>query len=498
MNFISPNEFCFLKDDAAMIQAAADKARQTGAAVVIPRRNMRTGKDIWLLPRAVKLYTGSSVCLENCHLRQADGCFDNLFKNSAARTEAGKLLSERQYDIRIWGTGNAVMDGGIPNGTTERNLKAGTAPKEAYFAHPDTMIVNCLIHFSNTERVVIENLRIINQRYWAVTFHYSAQVRISDIHFVSCAHVPNQDGIDLRAGCSGFIIENISGYTQDDTVALTDLQRPGNFDNYCKVEGMEDDIHHVVIRNVTSNTVCAQVRLLNQFGNKIYNVIIENVQNYAETDPSLPGAAGYAYRIPNGRDYYMDSETTWAVPEKYWSTFEKNDFRAGASVRIGENGYFDPDNPDTVAKPGDTYNITVRNVQSRCRIAAAVSCTLFDSLIDNIQCFGDCVTAVYFGGGTFRNIRVQNISYSHSAAHRPSDEHACGGNYGYGRPAAVWFNGSDAKELRFGGITTAKDTAVVFGGTGDVELKARDIIIRDPGRTKMLEGESIRADIREF
>ncbi|MDD4773570.1 MAG: glycosyl hydrolase family 28 protein [Eubacteriales bacterium] len=498
MNHISPNEFYYLGDDAAMIQAAADRAHETGAMVVIPRRNTRTGKDIWLIERAVRLRTGASVCLENCHLRQADGSFDNIFKSWHARTDEGRRLAARQYDIHIWGVGNAVLDGGMPNGTTERNLKDGTAPEAACFSHPNTMVVNSLIHLANTERVVIENLRMIHPRYWAVTFHYSAQVRVSDIHFVSCGNVPNQDGIDLRAGCSGFIIENISGYTQDDTVALTNLQHPGNFDNYCKVEGMEDDIHNVVINNVTSNTVCAQVRLLNQFGNKIYNVIIENVQNYAETDPSLPGAAGYAYRIPNGREYYMDSETTWAVPEKYWSTFEKNDFRAGASVRIGENGYYDPEKPETAAKPGDTYNITVRNVQSRCRFAVALACTLYDSFIDNVQCFGDCITAVYFGGGTYDNIRVSNIGYTHSAAHRRSDEHAAGGHYGYDQPAAVWFNGSKATGLRFSGITTAKDTGAVFGGGGEVELKARDIIIRNPAVTALLGGDTINADIREF
>lgn len=496
MNFVSPNEFTFLPDDASMIQAAVSKALETGAMVVIPRRNMRTGKDIWLLDRAVKLGTGSSVCLENCHLRQADCSFDNIFKNEHARTDGGKRLSARQYDIRIWGVGNAVLDGGIPNGTTERNLKNGTAPKEAFFHHPITMVVNSLIHFANTERVVIENLRMIHPRYWAITFHYSAQVRVSDIHFVSCGNVPNQDGIDLRAGCSGFIIENITGYTQDDTVALTNLQRSGNFDNYCKVEDMEDDIHHVVIHNVTSNTVCAQIRLLNQFGNKIYNVIIDNIQNYAETDPSLPGAATYNFRIPNGKEYYMDSETAWAVSDKYWGTFEKNDFRAGASVRIGENGYFDPSDPNTVAKPGDTYNITVRNVQSRSRNAVAVACTLYDSLIDNVQCFGDCITAVYFGSGTYSNIRVNNIGYTHSASRRPSDDRS-GGNYGYDKPAAVYFNGSKAEGLRFSGITTAWDTEAVFGGNGEVELKARDIIIRDPG-TKLLDSDTIRADIRDF
>ena len=120
---LNPNAYAHLEDDAAMIQAAVDDAAQSGERVEIPRRNARTGKDIWILPRAIRLYSGSTVILDNCHLRLADGAFDNIFKNSIARTEEAALVENRQYDICIAGMGNAVLDGGNHNGLVERNAR---------------------------------------------------------------------------------------------------------------------------------------------------------------------------------------------------------------------------------------------------------------------------------------------------------------------------------------------------------------------------------------
>ena len=89
MNLFNPNNYTHLSDDAAMIQAAVDAARESGASVVIPRHNERTGKDFWDLPRAVLLYSGSSILLDNCFLRQADESVDNIFRNSVCRTPEG-------------------------------------------------------------------------------------------------------------------------------------------------------------------------------------------------------------------------------------------------------------------------------------------------------------------------------------------------------------------------------------------------------------------------
>jgi hypothetical protein len=54
----------------------------------------------------------------------------------------------------------------------------------------------------------------------------------------------NQDGIDLRLGCHDILIENISGQTDDDLIALTAIPRAG------KTAVPADDIRHVIVRNI--------------------------------------------------------------------------------------------------------------------------------------------------------------------------------------------------------------------------------------------------------
>lgn len=494
MNRTDPNAYLNAADDAEMIQLAVDAAAETGEEVVIPRRNERTGRDIWILPRAVKLYTGSSVCLQNCHLRQADDSFDNIFKNSFARTEEGKRPANRQYDIRIYGRGNAVLDGGNHNGLVERNQR-----KEGR----TFVLVNTPIHFVNCERIVVEDLRIIHSRYWGMCFHYCSEGRVSNIQFLSVGNCPNQDGVDLRTGCNNFIIENITGYTQDDTVALTALEGKG-LDFLTRVDDMDDSIHNVIIRNITAETVCAQVRLLNNWGKKLYNVVIENIQSPVEYDPRDERSAGLPLRCPLSENYYIDGTTT-VVPsdgvnftDVYWGTFENGNRRAGASVRIGETNYFDPNDPSTMAKLGDCYNITVRNVQSRMLYPVIISRTLADSLIDNVQAFGDATCAVYFDGGEYDNIRVRDVSYSASSRHRETDGGVAAPKSGSRQCreiAPVYFNtGCEAANFSFDGITAAADSDAVFAGDGHAQLIVRDVVTRRED-TPLVVGEGIAAKL---
>ena len=89
MNRYDPNCYKNLADDAAMIQAAVDAAAEAGETVVIPRYNERRGENLWDIPRAVELHSGSVVCLDNCFLRLADDVFDNMFRNSNYETPGG-------------------------------------------------------------------------------------------------------------------------------------------------------------------------------------------------------------------------------------------------------------------------------------------------------------------------------------------------------------------------------------------------------------------------
>jgi len=47
-----------------------------------------------------------------------------------------------------------------------------------------------------------------------------------------------------------------------------------------------DAIHNVVVRNVNACSRWAVVRLLNHYGHKLYNILIENIQCSVEVDPS--------------------------------------------------------------------------------------------------------------------------------------------------------------------------------------------------------------------
>lgn len=456
MDRYNPNAYSHLADDSEMIQAAVDAARETGAGVTIPRHNERTGKDVWDLPRAILLYTGSNIVLDNCFLRQSDDSTDNIFKNSICRTPDGTKKEKRQYDIHITGIGNAVLDGGEYNGISERNWEEKGID----------LFGNCLIHFQNLERFSVENVTLSNQRYWAMNHHCCSKGRIANITLNAWGDRPNQDGIDLRYGCSGIRIENIMGYSGDDVIALTCLN---DRDGSLMVEGMESSIHNVIIRNVQAagRERRGIVRLLNNYGHKIYNVIIENV-----IDLSEPG------------DPYRD----------------------GSAVRINDLAYIRDEND--LARFGDTYNITVRNIVSRCRHGFFASATLENVLIDNVQMHGDGGTALLLRAGEYRNVRIRNLTCSHECDTPETDDNPTENAYNRrkispktvdeNRAYCVYFQGATVRNMCFDGITCGKSLDGVFGGYGDVEFKARDIFLQNENVPLLDVQDSVKADIRDF
>nr|MBQ4320245.1 hypothetical protein [Clostridia bacterium] len=444
LDFITPNMPEALgTTDSVSIQNAVNLAHDLGInKVVIPRQNARTGKMRWDIDTAVLLPSDMTVVLDNCYMRFCDGIFDNMFRNANYDTPLGYTLEGRQHDIHILGTGNAVLDGGVHNGFTEYTQK-GPDKRPMYY--------NSFINMMNVERLSVKNIRMLEMRYWALTFHYCADGHISDIDFDAPHSAINQDGIDLRTGCNNFIIENITGITGDDTIALTNLRC--RYDEAMSPTGLSRDIHHVIIRNVNSTTPCGLIRLLNHGGKKLYNVTIENI---IERESEL--------------------------------------FRAGSCVRIGENSYY---GDDIKAQLGDTFNITVRNVQSRSRMGVRVNCALDNAVFDNIQMFDKGGTAVYFGPGDFRNIKVSNTGYSMLVTPKDTDDNRIEGNTNqrYNDPVspdrtlnAVYFKESNAENISFENIHAHSQLTSVFGGNGSVTMKASGIVRDDPN-VPLFDGE---------
>ena len=346
----NPNDFV-AESDSRTIQMAVDDAIQSGSGkVVIPRLNQRNGKPFWEITEPILLPSNIHIVLDNCHLRLADGVFCNIFCNSNAYVNP----SLEQENIVITGLGTAILDGGTHNGLTEKTSGKGGMPQ---------IIHNTTLLFRNVRHFTIENLRVVNQRWWGMTFFYTSIGRISNITFSAQNNAPNQDGIDLRVGCSQITIENIDGQTGDDTVALTALS--GGLETSFMVHGKDTDIHDITIRNIKSQITGGHniVRLLNQDGNKIYNIIIDTVQDVS---------AG---------------------------------IRPRSAVIIGDPGYVSVRR----AAQWEMYSITVQNIQTRAECAVRIGGALSNACIKNIQLTDSRVTAVRIADASVSNLLIDGV-----------------------------------------------------------------------------------------
>ena len=382
LNFISPND-TIGKTDSESIQNAVDLAAKHGInKVVIPRLNARRGEAEWVIDKTIRLPSEMCIELDNCYMVMADDvvggffCSDNLF------TERGTKLEERMHGINIHGKGVAVLDGGNPTALNEATQKELGVPVR----------LNTPIFFINVEGFKVENISIVNQRYWGMRFEFCARGIIRDIFFSTNQDRRNQDGINLRNGCHDILIENIHGQTGDDTIALsaidTDKKVGFNIGYPVIVEGHDWDIHDVVIRNISSAAIRHPlVALRNHNGALMYNITIENLNDTAEHRPAM-----------------------------------NSDFERYALVCIGNNSYAGIRHN----KMGETYNITIKNIHAKYSTRAVYTqATLRDSLISGVYATGACKSVIATtpdgwadakSGVQMENVTVENVFF------RPSDK----------------------------------------------------------------------------
>ncbi len=266
-----------VRNDTPYIQGLIDAAVAADQReVTIPRTNPADGSSLYQIGTAIELPSNITVMVDNCTLRLNDGALCNIFISKGCYASSMSAREELE-NIKIIGRGNAVLDGGTHNGVTEK-----TATRPNGFS---TVRYNTSIHFRNVNGFEVKNLTIKEPRYWGMTFIYSRNGTISNIRFDCSNEAPNQDGIDLRLGCNNIVIENISGVTGDDTVALTALSSSASSDIWFSVAGKDSNIHDVTIRNVKA--FCkggyALVRLLAHHGNQVYNVRMENLEDTSTT-----------------------------------------------------------------------------------------------------------------------------------------------------------------------------------------------------------------------
>jgi hypothetical protein len=226
---------------------------------------------------------------------------------------------------------------------------------------------NNLILFTNVDGFKIADISCHNQRWWAINLYYCANgyvggvdFKANDIGIDSCGNVyhglvrekydevlvKNADGVDLRCGCHDIVIENLTGFTEDDSVALTGLL--GLSERTFGVEGLSPDIHHVTIRNIATTAFCTNVRLLNQGDVKLHDITVDGVYDMSEESP------------------YVD--------------------KGLYAVRVGDTRLYGTRH----ATKDETYNITIRNVRSRSDYAVSLAGDMENVVLYGIEAYEGC------------------------------------------------------------------------------------------------------------
>lgn len=351
--------YCFQENGGAHINAMIREAAENGTRTCTVSGN-------WEIEQAILLPSDFTLVLDGCHLRMKDGVVCNMFNNEHINDLTPAATWD--YDITIEGRGRAIVDGGEPNELNERVFKADPSA----FPGITHNAVNSILMFAHVDGLRISGLQVRNHRYWALTFAYCCRGMLSHIDFRSddtwtdeegnlhhgfftgngatydAIRVKNADGIDLRCGCHDFIIENITGFTEDDTVAINCIW--GNVPKAYYAEGDCKDIWNVIVRNVNAASRCALVRLLNADGNLLHDILIDGIFD--------------------------------ALRDCRYSNYS---LAYSGLVKIGDSHpYF----REFASRPGEVYNITVKDVHSiGKKMALKVECNV--SNLKTEQIFSD-------------------------------------------------------------------------------------------------------------
>lgn len=359
--FLTPNTEGIMGDtDSESIQNAVDAASKQGInLVVIPRWNVRTQTAAWILEKAVKVPSNMTIVFLQAYLRHADFCYENMFTNSRAYEHEGRCIAHEEHDLTFSGIGDAVLDGGKPNGLLEKTCNLYGLPDKRY---------NATVLFNNVRNLVIENMQFRQSRWYGTYFIHCDTCRISNLDFDEWEDCCNRDGVDIRSGCHNFLVENITGTTGDDTVALNNLGNDGNDGRY--VEGKDPDTLHMVIRNIKSDAGrWFTVRLLCQ-------------------DRHLE------------QDFTLDTIMDVSSPEN-----QKN---VDAAVMIGSHEY----HYKIPAELGDLAHLTIRDVYGNARQTVAFGGCSDDVQVSNIHTYNDGYSAVSVRQeANVRNVRINGVFY---------------------------------------------------------------------------------------
>ena len=359
MNYTDPNDYS--GSDIERINAAIGDAQKSNGIVRIFKRrpDEGSGRDYWLIDSAILLPAGTTLYIMNCRIKLSDHARDNWIRS--ANCIAGNPKVKELSGIHIIGEGSAVLEGADhPRATGDSGKTLGVqtygtdAGKEDQRQKSDWRNIGILL--VKVSDFSICNVSMVDSHAWAVSLEYCQRGLVRDLRFSSEEKVTidgnpvkilNRDGLDLRRGCRDITIENITGNTGDDLIALTALgskvRESGIMEAFEFYGGSPEpgsaDTYNISIRNVRG--YCAGghhiVRLLNNGGVRLHHIQISNVM---DTSP-----AGLQVK---------------------------------AAVKIGDQMY------GGSSPLGDTSDIQITTVHSKAKNAILLGGSLKDSMISDV------------------------------------------------------------------------------------------------------------------
>ena len=415
---VNANDF-YGKTDSEILNNAVRGRDRDGIVIIPPRcRDTESERDFWLLDSAVLLPENTTIILQGCKLKLSDRARDNFFRS--ANCGLGIGFPERIHNVHIRGEGLCVLEGADhprASGDSSKILRAPCphfpedicrlvdwipeerrSPDKITFsdvhscsygtdaADPDESQCGDWrgigILLANVEDFSVSGVRIVESHGWGISLEECANGRIERIDFDARMHktidgiemnMENQDGIDIRNGCHGIVISDITGCTGDDVIALTAIAkegviRPGG--SLASTHVMHNDwsrrdrdIHDIIIRNVMAHSyLCYTVRLLPAL-TRIYNVVIDGV---VDTSPDHGLARG--------------------------------------TLLLGDRGTYGENLPDSMR------GITVSNVICNSKRAIIVRGFLSDSVISNVVNRNpDCPALTLEREDGLRNVLLSNL-----------------------------------------------------------------------------------------
>lgn len=103
--YITPND-TLQASDSASIRAAIELAMERGTKRVrIPRRNERTGEDLWIIDETIALPSGIEVLIDDAHLVLAEGKYLNMFTTGDSTADGGRTEVGEVHNVTLCGVG---------------------------------------------------------------------------------------------------------------------------------------------------------------------------------------------------------------------------------------------------------------------------------------------------------------------------------------------------------------------------------------------------------